>query len=527
MATKSKKLSYRCTECGWMTAKWAGRCGECQAWGTVEEVGVGSGPKTTAARISVNQRATPISTVDASFATHHPTDVPELDRVLGGGLIPGGVILMAGEPGIGKSTLVLDVAAKVAKQEKESQASASPNSAHNHPTKKVLYVTGEESMEQVRMRADRINAIADTLYIIAENDLAQVLGHIEDLKPDLFIVDSVQTIQSEAIDGTAGGVNQIREVTNALIAAAKSHNITAILVGHVTKDGNIAGPRMLEHLVDVVCQFEGDRHSRLRMVRAVKNRYGATDDVGCFDLADNGIHSVEDPSGLFLTSRSTVVPGTAITVTLEGRRPLLAEVQTLMDVSQGGAPRRTVSGLDNSRVAMLLAVMQQHMKLHVSKDDVYVSTVGGIKISEPAADLAVAVAIASSKTRVPTPGGLVIFGEVGLAGELRPVPGIQKRIIEAARLGFRRAIIPLQASQGLEVPEGFRVHKVRTVEEGVRAVFDNQVTQKRREQEARKPQPPASEQVTYLNRSEDPAGSQGSEGFEASSGIPLDEQYQA
>lgn len=459
MATKNTRRTspgYRCAECGWTTAKWVGRCGECQAWGTVVEVGSDpSAGRTTAAAVAAPAQR--IGEVDASQASFHPTGVDELDRVLGGGMVPGAVILMAGEPGIGKSTLLLDVAAQVART--------------THPdgsTRPVLYVTGEESAAQVRLRADRISAVADTLYLTADTDLAQALGQVEKTDPDLLIVDSVQTLQSHEVEGTAGGVTQIREVAASLIRAAKSRNMTTVLVGHVTKDGSIAGPRLLEHLVDVVCQFEGERHSRLRMVRAVKNRYGPTDEVGCFDLGDSGIRSLEDPSGLFLSRTSAPVAGTCVTVTLEGRRPLLAEVQALLTEGSGGSPRRTVHGLDTSRVNMMLAVVHRRARVAVSSFDAYVSTVGGVRLGEPASDLAVALAIASAKDDLPLPEGTIAFGEIGLAGEVRPVPGIGRRIREAARLGFHRALIPVPPEDLGPLPESMQVEVVSTLGEALR-----------------------------------------------------------
>src|SRR6478672_1178823 len=314
MASKAgTKPSYKCSECGWAAIKWVGRCGECQAWGTVSEVGAVS--VRTAPAAVVERPALPIGDVDVRRAEARSTGVDEFDRVLGGGLVPGAVVLVAGEPGIGKSTLLLDVAARAAR---------------SGSGRKVLYVSGEESAAQVRMRAERIEAMATSLFLASETDLATVLGQIAAIEPDLVVVDSVQTISSGDIEGSAGNVSQVREVAASVIQVAKSRGIATLLVGHVTKDGSIAGPRVLEHLVDVVVQFEGDRHSRLRLVRAVKNRYGPTDEVGCFDLSDVGIVGLPDPSGLFLSSRDHAVAGTCVTVTLEGRRPLVAEVQALV-----------------------------------------------------------------------------------------------------------------------------------------------------------------------------------------------------
>ena len=459
MSTRSKRSSsgYRCTECGWSTVKWVGRCAECQAWGTMEEVGEHKA-RTTPAR-SIADPAKPIAQVDATQATSLPTGVGELDRVLGGGLVPGAVILLAGEPGVGKSTLLLDVAARVA----QGTAPRGPRS--------VLYITGEESAAQVKLRADRVGALADSLYLTSETDLSTALGQVEALSPEVLVVDSVQTLASAEVDGSAGGVTQVREVAASLIAAAKSRGMTVLLVGHVTKEGTIAGPRLLEHLVDVVCQFEGQKHSSIRLLRAVKNRYGPTDDVGCFELVDSGIRSVSDPSGLFVSRTAHPVSGTCLTVTMEGRRPLLAEVQALLDQSSTAQPRRATSGLDGSRVAMLLAVLQRRAGVGLASMDAYVSTVGGVRLSEPAADLATALALASAAQDKPLPQRLVCFGEVGLAGEVRPVPGIEQRIREVARLGFTHAVVPA-SPQGLSsIPDGFRVREVTSLVEALQIFF--------------------------------------------------------
>jgi DNA repair protein RadA/Sms len=425
--------AYRCTECGWQTAKWVGRCGECQAWSTVTEVFGGSGPRirTVSAHRALSAYnhvpstpAVPIAKVDADDASARPTGMDELDRVLGGGLVPGAVLLLAGEPGVGKSTLLLEAGALV--------ADSGP----------VLYVTGEESAAQVRLRADRIGALHDQLYLAAETDLDAVLGHVAAVSPRLLIIDSVQTIAAAGVEGVPGGVTQIREVAAALTAVAKERGLATILVGHVTKDGSVAGPRTLEHLVDVVLHFDGDRHSQLRMVRAVKNRYGPTDEVGCFDLGEMGLIGLPDPSGLFLSTHAEPVPGTCITVTLEGRRPLPAEVQALVAPTSAEMPRRTTSGLDGNRVGMVLAVLQRRSGIKLGKADVYAATVGGVRLTEPSVDLAVAIALASSASNLTVPGGTVAIGEVGLAGEVRRVAGLARRLAEAERMGFRRAIVP-------------------------------------------------------------------------------------
>ncbi|WP_226346487.1 DNA repair protein RadA [Agilicoccus flavus] len=451
----SGRPAYRCSECGWSTVKWVGRCGECQAWGTVVEAGAPTAAPRTAAS-SVSTPALPIAQVDAQSAQARTTGVEELDRVLGGGLVDGAVVLFAGEPGIGKSTLLLDVAARTARS-----------------GRRVLYVSAEESAAQVRLRAERIGALSDDLLLAAETDLGTVLGHVEAGAPDLLVVDSVQTVASAEIDGGAGNVTQVREVAGTLIRAAKARNMSTLLVGHVTKDGSIAGPRVLEHLVDVVVGFEGDRHSRLRLVRAIKNRYGPTDEIGCFDLTDTGISGLADPSVLFLSSRDSAVPGTAVTVTLEGRRPLVAEVQALVSPTGAPSPRRTTSGVDSARTAMLLAVLDRHARVPTRQADCYASTVGGVRLSEPAADLSVALAIAGSALDTALPLGTIAVGEVGLAGEIRPVTGLPRRLAEAERLGFRTAIVPASperarsGARGPGRPGGLRVEAVG---EGLRVV---------------------------------------------------------
>ena len=432
MAKSATGVLYQCSECGWRSTKWAGRCGECHGWGTVTEIrvpamaraGLRSAARSGQAVPPGSAAAVPITEVDVSTAGARPTGMDELDRVLGGGLVPGAVVLLAGEPGVGKSTLLLEAGALA--------AGAGP----------VLYVTGEESAAQVRLRADRIGAVSEQLFLAAETDLAAVLGHVDAVRPGLLIVDSVQTINAADVDGAPGGVTQIREVTAALMAVAKQQTLTTVLVGHVTKDGSIAGPRALEHLVDVVLHFEGDRHSQLRTVRALKNRYGPTDEIGCFELGEYGLAGLPDPSGLFLSQLREPVPGTCVTVTLEGSRPLVAEVQTLVCASTLDMARRVTSGLDASRVGMVLAVLQRRAGVTIGKQDVYAATVGGVRLTEPSVDLAVALAVASATSDLSLPPQLVAIGEVGLAGEIRRVPGIQRRLAEAERMGFRSAIVP-------------------------------------------------------------------------------------
>lgn len=445
------RTQFACAQCGWATMKWVGRCGQCQEWGTVVEQTPTVG-KTAAQPITTP--AVPIGQVPADAAVFHPTGVGEFDRVLGGGMVPGAVVLLAGEPGVGKSTLLLDVAAKTAQQGTT-----------------VLYISGEESTAQVRLRAERIGALHKNLLLASETDLGRVLGQIEAVDPGLLILDSVQTVASSTVDGAAGGVAQVREVAAAVIGAAKARNLPTIVVGHVTKDGSIAGPRVLEHLVDVVCQFEGDKHAQLRMVRAVKNRYGNTDEVGCFALDDEGIHSLADPSGLFLSQTRKGVAGSSVTVTLDGRRPLTSEIQGLVAESAGGAPRRTTQGVDTSRVAMVQAVLLAQAGVNLGpSSDLYVSCVGGAKAHEPAADLAVALALSSSLINQALPDKLVVIGEVSLTGELRPVVGTSQRLAEARRLGFTRAIIPAR-TEGVKSPDGMVVKGASTLRDALDLAF--------------------------------------------------------
>jgi DNA repair protein RadA/Sms len=369
--------------------------------------------------------ARPIGDVPLHEAASTSTGVGELDRVLGGGIVAGAVVLLAGEPGVGKSTLLLDVAARWAAG-----------------GRRTLYVSAEESAAQVRLRADRTGALHDQLFLAAETDLGAVLAHIEQLDPSLLVLDSVQAVTVTGADGVTGGVAQVREVTNALVRVAKQRRLPVLLVGHVTKDGTVAGPRLLEHLVDVVLSFEGDRHSGLRLVRASKNRFGPADEVGCFEMTERGIHEVADPSHLFTSARAEPVPGTALTVTQEGRRPLLSEVQALVAPSAAQTPRRVSSGLDSGRVSVILAVLERKARVRVHNKEVYVSTVGGARVIDPAADLAVALAVASAAAEHAYHRPLVALGEVGLAGEVRRVAGLERRVAEAARLGFALALVP-------------------------------------------------------------------------------------
>ncbi|HVA60659.1 MAG TPA: DNA repair protein RadA [Mycobacteriales bacterium] len=429
-----ERATFRCAECSTVAAKWVGRCPECQAWGSVVE----HGRAPAAGRVTAP--AVEIVEVDPMCAGPVPTGLGEFDRVLGGGLVPGAVVLLAGEPGVGKSTVLLDVAARVARGGGRS-----------------LVVSAEESTAQVRLRAERIGALSRSLLLAAETDLAAVIGQVEAVDPTFLVIDSVQTVGHAEVDGLPGGISQVREVATALTRLAKARGMATVLVGHVTKDGSAAGPRTLEHLVDVVLYFDGDRHSRLRLLRAVKNRYGSTEELGCFDLGPGGIVGLPDPSGLFLSRSDVPVPGSTVTVALEGRRALVAEVQALVGGAVQASPRRATSGLDPARLAMVLAVVERRGGVAIGGRDVYTSTVGGARIVEPAADLALALAVAGAAVGAALPPDLVVIGEVGLTGDIRAVRGLDRRLAEARRLGFSQAVVPRDVG---EAPPGLCLHPV-------------------------------------------------------------------
>lgn len=421
----AKSPGYACTECGWRALKWVGRCGECQQWGTVVEAGTrgGIGQSTKAVRPPEGRSALPITELGSESIAHRPTGIGELDRVLGGGIVPGAAVLFSGEPGVGKSTLLLRAAAEAARR-----------------GDRVLYSSGEESTGQVRMRAERTGALEPNLYLASETDLSVVLGQIEETNPDLVIIDSVQTLQTDAAQGIAGGPSQVREVAATLIRVAKDRGVPVVLVCHVTKDGTVAGPRVLEHLVDVVCHFEGDRDSSLRFLRTLKNRFGATDEVGCFHMQGDGIEEVPDPSQLFLSRGGWETSGVCTTIAMEGKRALPVEIQALVTPSNAPNPRRVTSGVESSRVAMILAVLEKRCDTVLSGHDVYVSTVGGVKLTEPGTDLAIALAMLSSHIDEALPKGTVAFGEISLSGEIRQVQAWEHRRAEAGRLGYHTVI---------------------------------------------------------------------------------------
>jgi DNA repair protein RadA/Sms len=432
---------HRCTACGAAAPKWAGRCDGCGEWNTlVEELDVRDTPTVLAGPRTV---ALPIAEVADESSQLRSTGLAEVDRVLGGGLVPGSVTLVGGEPGIGKSTLLLQLAGSVA-----------------DAGQKALYVSGEESASQVRSRADRLGALHDELWLVGETVLPHVLGHLDEVKPEIVVIDSIQTLVDPELSSAPGSVAQVRECAHQLVQEAKRRGIALLLVGHVTKEGTLAGPRVLEHVVDTVLEFDGDRQHGLRLLRASKHRFGPTSEVGLLQMDELGLAPVDDPSGLFLADRVTGVSGSAVVPTVDGNRPLLVEVQALVAPSQLATPRRSAQGLDQGRLAMLLAVLERRVGLPVSSAEVYALAVGGARIVDPGADAGLALAVTSSLTGHPLADDLVVVGEVGLGGELRHVSHINRRLSEAARMGFRRAIVPHATG---EAPDGLQILRAPTL----------------------------------------------------------------
>jgi DNA repair protein RadA/Sms len=442
------KTIYSCTECGATAPKWQGQCPGCNLWNTlVETVEEKASPAARFQSLAPASRLQTLSEIEAREEERIATGIAEFDRALGGGLVPGGVVLIGGDPGIGKSTLLL-------------QALAGLSEAHS-----VLYVSGEESGEQVALRARRLALNTRKLQLLAEINLEKILSTLQAEKPLVAVIDSIQTLWSDQLSSAPGSVAQVRECAAQLTRLAKTTGITVILVGHVTKEGALAGPRVLEHIVDTVLYFEGDTHSSFRLVRAFKNRYGAVNELGVFAMTDRGLKGVSNPSALFLSQHGQAVPGSCVMVTQEGTRPLLVEIQALVDQSHGN-PRRLTVGLEAQRLAMLLAVLHRHAGIVCFDQDVFVNAVGGVKIAEPAADLAVLLSIISSLKNKALPEKLIVFGEVGLAGEIRPAPRGQERLKEAAKLGFTRAMIP-EANRPRQAIAGMEVIAVSRVEEAV------------------------------------------------------------
>lgn len=444
------KTIYVCTECGGQSPKWQGQCPQCQAWNTlvesVNEVAAQGGNRF--GLIADTGKLQRLSEVEAREEARIPSGVSEFDRVLGGGLVPGGVVLIGGDPGIGKSTLLLQSLASLG------------------ATRKVLYVSGEESPQQIALRAKRLDVDARQVHVLAEINLEKIQATLQHEKPEVAVIDSIQTLYSSQLTSAPGSVAQVRECAAQLTRVAKSGGTTIVLVGHVTKEGALAGPRVLEHMVDTVLYFEGDTHSSFRLIRAFKNRYGAVNELGVFAMSEKGLKGVSNPSALFLSQHSGEIAGSCVVVTQEGTRPLLVEIQALVDDAHAPNPRRLSVGLEQNRLALLLAVLHRHAGIACYDQDVFINAVGGVRITEPAADLAVMMAVVSSLKNKPLPAKLVVFGEVGLAGEVRPVQRGQERLREAAKLGFTHALIP-KANQPKQAIAGLTVMAVDRIEDAV------------------------------------------------------------
>ncbi len=443
------KTIYTCSECGYESAKWMGKCPACGSWNTMVENA--PAPVKTASRGVGAAGNVPVRLKDVSFTREDRTlsGIAELDRVLGGGIVRGSLVLVGGDPGIGKSTLLLQLTRTLDKAER------------------VFYVSGEESEKQIKSRADRLDVTADNLMVLAETDMDAVLRHVPTIRPTVLIVDSVQTMYRPEVASAPGSVTQVREVTLALMKLAKEHGIAVFLVGHVTKDGNIAGPKVLEHMVDCVLYFEGDRHQSYRILRAVKNRFGPTNEIGVFQMESRGLIEVENPSLMLLEGRPADAPGSVVTCTMEGTRPVLAEIQALVSPSGFSAPRRMARGMDYNRVNMLIAVLEKRVGLNLQNQDTYVNITGGLRVDEPAADLGVAIAVASSFREFPVGHDVAVMGEIGLTGELRAINHIETRLSEVRKLGFDRCVLPRANHKGLAPIEGLTLLPAGSVTEAL------------------------------------------------------------
>lgn len=450
------KIKFVCTDCGTESPKWYGKCPGCGAWNTMVE------EKETATKtqgiglsnLHAKEKALPIIRIEGAEEPRIETRLEELNRVLGGGVVPGSLILVGGDPGIGKSTLLLQT----------SHALASKGLT-------VLYVSGEESVRQTRLRADRLGALTETLYVLCETNLDHIADAIESIKPDFLVIDSIQTVYEPNVQSAPGSVAQVRECTAHFMRIAKIKGIATVLVGHVTKEGAIAGPRLLEHMVDCVLYFEGERHHTYRLLRAVKNRFGSTNEIGIFEMEETGLREVTNPSELFLSERPLGVAGSTVVASMEGTRPMLIELQALVTATNFPSPRRTTTGLDHNRMALIIAVLEKRMGMFLQNQDAYLNVAGGVKLDEPAVDLAAAISLASSFRDVPTRPYDVAFGEIGLTGEVRAVSRAEQRVKEAQKLGFRRVIMPEKSLKGWKPPEGIELIGVNTVSEALSAAL--------------------------------------------------------
>ena len=457
-----KKVTYECMACGYESPRYLGKCPNCGAWNQMEEQITETKIQTDKRQITIkrqdagDQRAKRLSEITYRNETRVTTQFQEFDRVLGGGVVEGSLVLIGGDPGIGKSTLLLQVSLQLA-----------------HSGQKVLYVSGEESLAQIKMRAERLSLKEEQFYLLSETDLVSVAAEVQRLSPNILIIDSIQTMQIPDHQGVAGSVSQLREATAILMRIAKDNQIATFIVGHVTKEGNIAGPRMLEHMVDTVLYFEGERHNRFRVLRAVKNRFGSTHELGVFEMLDVGLQEVTNPSEIFLEERLPGATGSTVVASIEGTRPILAEIQSLMTPTVYGTAKRTSSGIDYQRVSLLLAVMEKHCGLLVQNQDAFFKITGGVRLDEPAIDLAIAVSIASSYWNIATNVEDCFIGEIGLTGEIRRVTQIKERLKEAHKLGFKRAFIPKNNVQALDTSIAIEVVPVATIQQAIQRVFPN------------------------------------------------------
>lgn len=449
---KAKKTVFYCQNCGHEESKWLGQCPMCREWNTfVEEKAVSV--KGGTVKMMSKTEAVRLSSVETDHDERILTGMKELDRVLGGGIVPGSLVLVGGDPGIGKSTLLLQVCRKLA-----------------DIGKKILYISGEESMKQIKMRADRMGEFSDNLYLLCETNLELIRGVIEEQKPETVIIDSIQTMYDETVGSAPGSVSQVRESTNVLMQLAKGLGISIFIVGHVTKEGTVAGPRVLEHMVDTVLYFEGDRHASYRILRGVKNRFGSTNEIGVFEMRERGLKEVENPSEFMLNGRPENASGSVVVCAIEGTRPMLMEVQALVCKSSFGMPRRTAAGLDYNRVNLLMAVLEKRMGLPLSSYDAYVNIAGGIRMNEPAADLGIVMSIASSYKNKPIAEDTIVFGEVGLSGEVRAVTMPEQRVAEAKKLGFKTCIMPEVSVSTVKKTEGMEIIGVKSVNQAMNLV---------------------------------------------------------
>lgn len=451
-----QKTKFCCQECGFESPKWLGKCPGCQSWNTfVEEVEtITKTQGISSSLLKTKEKPVSIIHIKSSEEQRIVTRNKELNRVLGGGLVPGSLLLVGGDPGIGKSTLLLQTSHDLTLSDQ-----------------KVLYVSGEESVRQTKLRADRLNASSEQLFVLCETNLELIEAAIEEVQPDFVVIDSIQTVYHPGVQSAPGSVSQVRECTGHFMRIAKIKGIATVLVGHVTKEGAIAGPRMLEHMVDCVLYFEGERHHSYRLLRAVKNRFGSTNEIGIFEMQENGLVEVNNPSELFLSERPLGVSGSTVVASMEGTRPVLVELQALVSSTNFPSPRRMATGIDHNRLSLIIAVLEKRMGMFLQNQDAYVNVAGGVKLDEPAVDLAIAVSIASSLREQPTQPFDVVFGEVGLTGEVRGVSRVDQRVKEAEKLGFRRVILPEKSLKGWTAPSGIEIIGVNTVAEALKAAL--------------------------------------------------------